>query len=156
MNARFAQYNGIKHNASRSAGLWLSLTGILPHMVCCLLPTVTALLALGSTAGLGAALASNRLYMWVDRYHVWLLVFAVAATMVSGLISWVAYQQDCRAHAGCTHTDCRPKKSAAFKIFFISCALLVVDVGYYAAEEYILGLHNHGSRAEEQPEHHAH
>jgi hypothetical protein len=156
MNTRFARYNGIQHNASHNAGLAVGMTGILPHILCCLLPTVAALLALGTTTGLGAALAVNPLYMLVDRYHAWLLVFAVAATAISGLISWLAYKKDCRSHAGCTHTDCRPKKSAAFKIFFISCALLVVDVGYYFTEEHILGLHNHGSQTEQEAQTHAH
>jgi hypothetical protein len=134
---------------ARKVGLWLSLFSVLPHLLCCLLPTVAALVSLGTTVGLGAALAANPAYMWVDAYHPYLLGIAVAATAISGLITYLAYRIDCRSFAQghakvCSHADCAPKKGVAFKIFYISCALLVLDVSYYLAEEHLLGLHNHG------------
>jgi hypothetical protein len=135
---------------ARKAGLGLAIASIVPHILCCLLPTAAALVSLGTTVGLGAALATNPLYLWVDAYHPYLLVLAIGATLVSGLITYVAYKIDCRSYAQghakvCSHADCAPKKGVAFKLFYISCALLVLDVSYYLAEEHLLGLHYHGS-----------
>jgi hypothetical protein len=140
-------------STARKASLWLSLLSILPHIFCCMLPTVAALITLGTSVGLAAALASNPLYMWVDTYHPWLLGIAVAATIISGIINYVAYRMDCRSYQNghaqvCSHPDCAPKKGAAFKIFYISCALLVLDVSYYVAEEHLFGLHHHGQHLE--------
>lgn len=129
----------------RNSAFVVSTVSLLPHILCCLLPTVTALITLGTTVGLGAALASSPLYRMVDAYHVYLLGVAVFTVFVSGVINFVAWRIDCRSQShmnhGCAHEPCAPKKTTAYRIFLISCALLILDVGYFLFEVQILGLH---------------
>lgn len=129
----------------RSSAFAISSISLLPHVLCCLLPTVTALITLGTTVGLGAALASNPLYRFVDAYHIYLLGLAVFTVCVSGIVNFAAWRIDCRSRShmdhACEHEPCAPKKMTAYRIFLISCALLIFDVGYFLFEQKILGLH---------------
>ncbi|HEX2858672.1 MAG TPA: hypothetical protein VHP58_00480 [Alphaproteobacteria bacterium] len=132
----------------RKSAFTASLFSLLPHIVCCLMPTAAALVSLGTTVGLGAALSANPLYRLVDGYHFYFLGLAVFTVILSGLINFVSWRIDCHNHSklnaeGCHHEPCEPKKSGAFRIFLFSVALLAFDIGYYLFEEDILGLHHH-------------
>jgi hypothetical protein len=139
--------------AIRKTTFAVSALSILPHIFCCGIPAAAALIALGTTVGLGAALAGNPFYQFVDTYHSELLAVAIASVILSGILNLVAYRMDCRtaATSACNHGDCKPKKSHAFRVFFLSLALLMVDIGWFVAEEHVLGLHHH-----EHHEEHAH
>ena len=118
----------------------LGTLSFLPHIFCCVLPIFAAIIGLGATIGLGAALASNPFYQFVDAYHWQLLGVAVAGVMLSGMFSLISYRIDCREVAGsCTHASCAPKKLRSFRIFLISCALLALDMAWYFAEPFVLG-----------------
>ncbi|NBV54476.1 MAG: hypothetical protein EBR79_02035 [Proteobacteria bacterium] len=136
-------------DAIRKSTLAMSLLSILPHLLCCGIPAVAAMIALGGTVGLGAALMANPFYAFVDAYHTELLILAVVGVVISGVLNLIAYRMDCRAAANstCTHAACAPKKSKAFRIFIISVVLLALDVAWFMTEEYVLGLHHHGSEA---------
>lgn len=140
------------------AGL-VSALSLLPHIFCCLLPTVAALLALGSTVGLGTALMGNPLYRFVDAWHPWLLALAVFSVALAALSNFIAWRVDCHTpttlnhHHGCDHGACAPKKRTSLKLLYISMALLAIDVAWYAAETHLLHLHNHGHEAEEHHDH---
>ena len=141
----------------RRAGFWLGLFSMLPHIFCCALPVLVALVSLGSTIGLGAALAGNPLYGFVDANHTLLLTLAVSSVAVTGLFNLIAWRIDCRkAKAACAHGDCAPKKKTGFKLFFISLALLAVDIAWFATEEHILGLHHHDAAAHGDAPTHGH
>lgn len=143
-------------NTLRKTTLGISLLSILPHIFCCGIPAIAAIIALGGTVGLGAALATNPLYNFVDSYHTQLLLLAVAGVVVSGILNLVAYRMDCH-NAACTHASCTPKKTKAFRIFFISLLLLALDVLWFATEEYALGLHHHEhDDAHHAEDHHPH
>lgn len=130
----------------RSTTFAVTALSILPHIFCCGIPVVAALISLGTTVGLAASLASNPLYQFVDAYHGWLLAVAVANVGVSGGLNYVAYRIDCRtaASSSCAHGDCAPKKANSLRMFMISLALLAVDVAWFGAEEWVLRLH-HGN-----------
>lgn len=130
--------------ALRRRALWLSVTSILPHLLCCMLPTVAALMSLGTTLGLAATLADNPLYRLVDQYHTQLLIMAVLSVVVSGVLNYVSWRVDCRTDGHCHHPPCAPKKRTAQKVFIASCLLLVLDVSWYLTEEYVLQVHQHG------------
>ncbi len=128
----------------------LTALSVLPHLFCCGIPAVTALISLGTTVGLAASLAGNPFYQFVDTYHAELITIAVASVAFSGLMNFIAWRIDCRtaAHSACHHGDCTPKKNNSLKLFGLSCALLAVDLAWFAAEENVLGLHHHGHEAE--------
>lgn len=128
----------------RSTTFAVTALSILPHIFCCGIPVVAALISLGTTVGLAASLASNPLYQFVDAYHSWLLALAVGSVVVSGGLNYVAYRIDCRTAptSSCTHGDCAPKKTNSLRIFLISLVLLAVDVAWFATEEMVLGLHH--------------
>ena len=130
----------------RRSAFAVSLISLLPHIFCCLLPTSAALLTLGTTVGLGAALASNPLYQLVDAYHRYFLGLAVFMVLVSGALNFTAQHIDCRDEShiqqGIGHETCAPKKTNAYRLFLLSCALLLFDIGYFLFEERILGLHH--------------
>jgi hypothetical protein len=142
--------------ALRRRALWLSVTSILPHLLCCMLPTVAALMSLGTTLGLAATLADNPLYRLVDQYHTQLLLVAVLSVAVSGVLNFVSWRVDCRTNGHCHHPPCAPKKRAAQRVFIVSCLLLVLDVSWYVTEEYVLGLHHHAEHGEEVADHAGH
>lgn len=132
----------------RKSAFTISIFSLLPHIFCCLLPTAAALVSLGTTIGLGAALSANPLYKLVDAYHIYFLGLAVGTVIISGAINYVAWRIDCHDHTalneeGCHHEPCEPKKTGAFKIFLFSVALLLFDIAYFLFEEDILGLHHH-------------
>jgi hypothetical protein len=122
----------------------VTLVSILPHLLCCLLPTVAALMSLGTTLGLAAALSNNPLYQLVDAYHTQLLIIAIATVGVSGVLNYISWRIDCRTDGHCHHEPCAPKKRTANKIFLLSVVLLVVDLTWFFTEEHLLGLHHHG------------
>ena len=62
----------------------MTMVSVIPHIFCCGIPVVAALVSLGTTVGLAASLSSNPLFMFVDAYHGWLLAVAVASVGVSG------------------------------------------------------------------------
>lgn len=150
----------------RRSALWLSLASMLPHLFCCMLPTVAALIALGTTVGLAASLSNNPLYLFIDTYHAYFLIAAVVSTVISGALTFISWRVECRAaaaeaahqlaHGSCTHGDCAPKKSQATKIFIVSAILLTLDVAWYLSEEHLLGLHNHGTHSTTEAPHHDH
>jgi hypothetical protein len=137
----------------QSTGLMTALS-IIPHLFCCGIPAVAALISLGTTVGLAASLAGNPFYQFVDAWHTELLMVAVASVIVSGILNFIAYRMDCRA-AGqdslvkghCAHADCTPKKTSSFKIFVISVVLLMLDIAWFITEEKVLGLHHHHGEA---------
>ena len=125
----------------------VSVISLVPHIFCCFLPTVAALMALGSTVGLAAVMADNPLYQLVDAYHVWFLGLAVVSVVVSGIVNFIAWRIDCHEASaldaeGCHHGDCTPKKRTSLKIFVLSLALLALDVSWFAFET-SHGLHDH-------------
>ncbi|HCR85970.1 MAG TPA: hypothetical protein DIV86_04765 [Alphaproteobacteria bacterium] len=141
----------------RKTTLAISLLSILPHLLCCGIPVVLALISLGTTVGLATALATNPLYNFVDHYHTQLLFVAVIGVVTSGFFNLIAYRMDCKAMSDlCTHDSCAPKKTKSFKIFFISLILLFVDIAWFATEEYVLGLHNHNHHEAHEDHHHEH
>jgi hypothetical protein len=143
----------------RSTSLLTTLS-ILPHLFCCGIPAIMGLIALGTTVGLAATLASNPLYAFVDAWHTELLVLAFVSVAISGVLNFVAWRIDCREaskaelHGHCAHDDCTPRKNTSLKIFLISCLLLTLDVAWFLTEEKVLGLHHHGHEVHE--EHHEH
>lgn len=104
-----------------------------------------ALVSLGTTVGLGAVLATNPFYQFVDNYHEILISIAVATVLVSGFVNFMAWRIDCRevAESACTHASCKPKKTNSLKMFVVSCGLLMLDLAWFFSEEFILGLHHH-------------
>lgn len=131
----------------------VTLLSVLPHIFCCGIPVIAAFISLGTTVGLGAALATNPVYNFVDAYHTQLLMLAIGGVTLSGILNLIAYRIDCRK-AACTHGDCRPKKLKSFRIFLISLALLMLDLAWFAAEEHLLGLHHHHGEAAAHHHHH--
>lgn len=136
--------------ALRRTALSVSTLSLLPHILCCLLPTVAALISLGTTVGLATAMAANPLYRLVDAYHPWLLGLAVLATATSGALTYLSWRIDCHdphalhdthGHAACHHAPCTPKKSRATHIFYVSLALLALDIAWYLTENLFLGRH---------------
>ncbi len=134
----------------------VTMLSVLPHLLCCGIPVVAALIALGSTVGLAASLANNPFYNFIHVYHSELIIVAIASVAFSGIMNLIAYRIDCReadqaaiaakdalAHGHCTHDDCTPKKSASLKLFVISCVLLCLDLAWFYTEESVLGLHHH-------------
>lgn len=135
------------------AGL-ISALSLLPHVLCCFLPTAAALVALGSTVGLGTALMGNPLYRFVDAWHPWLLAIAVASVVIAAISNFIAWRIDCHtpttlnAHHGCAHGTCAPKKRTSLKLLYLSLALLAVDLAWFFTETHLLNLHNHGHQQE--------
>jgi len=112
---------------------------MIPHLLCCGIPIFAALIGLGTSVGLGAALASNPIYSFVDAYHPVLIGIAVAAVFMSGILNYFAYQVDCKKVAdSCSHASCKPKKLRSFRIFLISCVLLVLDISWFLTEAFLL------------------
>lgn len=137
----------------RKSTAFVSVLSILPHLLCCGIPAVAAILSLGTTAGLGAALATNSFYTFVDTYHLQLLAIAVTGVAISGIFNLIAYRVDCR-EAACSHAPCKPKKARSFRIFLFSLALLMIDLAWFYTESHILGLHdNHGQHGHEHHNH---
>lgn len=150
----------------------VTLLSVLPHLLCCGIPAVAALIALGTTVGLAASLTTNPFYMFVDAYHTELIILAVAAVAFSGVMNLIAYRIDCREaanltkaaeddaklHGHCTHASCAPKKSASLKLFALSCVLLCLDLAWFYTEEHVLGLHHHQAQSHTTaaPHDHAH
>jgi hypothetical protein len=147
----------------------VTMLSVLPHLLCCGIPALAALIALGTTVGLAASLSANPFYMFVDAYHTKLIILAIAAVAFSGIMNLIAYRIDCREaaqaeanaklHGHCTHASCAPKKSASLKLFAISCVLLCLDLAWFYTEEQVLGLHHHGETAATRhasTAHHAH
>jgi len=127
----------------RTTGV-VSALSILPHILCCGIPVAMALISLGTTVGLAGVLATNPLYRFVDNYHTLLLTIAIASVVLSGILNFVAWRIDCHTAAShCHHGDCAPKKRTSLTIFYVSLALLAVDVAWFTTEEEILGLHHH-------------
>lgn len=127
----------------------ISVLSILPHVFCCGVPVVMALISLGTTVGLAGVLATNPLYQFVDNYHVILISIAVTSVVLSGILNYVAYRIDCHTAAShCHHGDCTPKKRGSLKIFYFSLALLVLDLAWFATEEFGLHLHHGNHHAE--------
>ncbi len=121
----------------------ISALSILPHIFCCGIPAVMALISLGTTIGLAGVMATNPLYRFVDNYHTILLGIAIGSVVLSGILNFVAWRIDCHEAAShCHHGDCAPKKRSSFKIFLFSLALLCVDIAWFATEEEVLGLHH--------------
>ncbi len=129
----------------------ISVLSILPHIFCCGVPVAMAIISLGTTIGLAGVLATNPLYQFVDNYHTILLIIAIASVVLSGILNYVAYRIDCHTAAShCHHGDCQPKKRSSLKIFYFSLALLVLDLAWFATEEFGLHLH-HGGHHTESP-----
>lgn len=129
----------------RKSTFIISALSMLPHIFCCGVPAIMALISLGTTVGLAGVLATNRLYQLVDAYHEILISLAVGSVLVSGILNYWAYRLDARAAAqlACRHPACKPKKTSNFKIFFLSCGLLLLDLAWFATEKFELGLHQH-------------
>jgi hypothetical protein len=129
---------------------WLTTLSLLPHIFCCFIPTAAAIMALGSTVGLGASLAGNPFYQFVDAWHPYLLMLAVGSVAIAVISNLVAWRIDCHTpttlnhNHGCEHGDCTPKKRTSLKLLYISLALLVLDVAWFLTESKVLHLHNHG------------
>ena len=132
--------NKIEKRGKKST-LLLSFIAFLPHLLCCALPIIVAIIGLGTTIGLGAALASNPLYSFVNQYHVPLLIFATIMVALSGIFNLYAYKVDCRtAKNSCSHQSCKPKKLRSFRIFLISLFLLFLDISWFIFETNFLNL----------------
>jgi len=116
---------------------------LLPHLLCCGIPAIAALISLGTTIGLSAALLANPFYKMIDQYHPYLIGVAITGVLLSGIFNLIAYRVNCR-EAACTHGSCKPKKMRSFRIFLISLTLLIVDLAWFATEEFVLGTHGHG------------
>jgi hypothetical protein len=136
------------HNIRRTTSIVTALS-VLPHIFCCGIPAVAALISLGTTVGLAASLSGNPFYVFVDTYHAELIAIAVASVAFSGVMNFIAWRIDCRtaAQSACHHGDCTPKKTVSLKLFWFSLVLLVVDLSWFATEEYVLGLHHHGDHS---------
>jgi len=118
----------------------VTMLSFIPHLLCCVIPIGASLIALGTTIGLGAALASNPIYSFVNEYHVHLLVFATIMVALSGAFNLYAYQVDCaKTASACTHKSCKPKKLRSFRIFLISLFLLFLDFSWFVFETNFLG-----------------
>ncbi len=139
----------------RTTGL-VSILSILPHVFCCGVPAIMALISLGTTIGLTGVLATNPMYQFIDHYHEILIAIAITSVVISGILNYVAYRIDCHTAAShCHHGDCTPKKRTSARIFYFSLALLALDLAWFATERNLLGLHNHGAE-ETHTETHAH
>lgn len=122
----------------------VSMLSILPHIFCCGIPAVMAIISLGTTVGLAGVLATNPFYRFVDQYHEILITIAISSVVISGILNFVAWRIDCHTAAShCHHGDCTPKKRSSFKIFLFSLALLSLDLAWFATEKFELGLHQH-------------
>lgn len=130
-------------NQIRRSAFWLTALSILPHIFCCMLPAAAALVSLGTTVGLGTALAASPLYTFVDAYHPYLLALAFGSVVVSGTANYIAYRMDCHTHGTCTHGSCTPRKRASLRLFWASLFLLALDIVWYTAEVGLLHLHQH-------------
>ncbi len=126
----------------KGAGFLFTLIALLPHLFCCGIPIIASLLALGTTIGLGAALASNPFYNFVNQYHIPLLIFATFMVALSGILNYYSYRLDCTKtkNNSCTHKSCKPKKLRSFRLFFISLFLLILDFSWLIFEIYYLQL----------------
>ena len=148
-------------NKLRQSTFFITLLSTIPHLFCCVIPVVAAIIAVGSTAGLGATLASNALYNWIDAYHMTFLKIAIFGVLLSGVLNLIAYRMACK-EACCAGHVCAPKKTKAFRLFIISFVLLLLDLSWFATEKYVLNLHNHdhnhghAHHEEHHPEHDAH
>lgn len=132
----------VKTAAIRRTTSVISVLSILPHIFCCGIPAVMAIISLGTTVGLAGVLATNPFYKFVDAYHEILISIAVASVILSGVLNFVAWRIDCHTAAShCEHGDCTPKKRGSFKIFLFSLALLTLDLAWFATEKFELGLH---------------
>lgn len=126
----------------RKATSLVSALSILPHIFCCGIPAVMAIISLGTTVGLAGVLATNPFYQFVDAYHEILITIAIASVVLSGILNFIAYRIDCHTAAShCHHGDCTPKKKNSFKLFYLSLALLCLDLAWFATEKFELGLH---------------
>lgn len=126
----------------RSTTSIVSALSILPHIFCCGVPAVMALVSLGTTVGLAGVLATNPMYQFVDQYHTILISIAIVSVILSGILNFVAWRIDCHTAAShCHHGDCTPKKRSSGKIFLFSLGLLVLDLAWFATEKFELGLH---------------
>jgi len=132
----------------------ITALSVLPHIFCCGIPAIAALISLGTTVGLAASLASNPFYQFVDAYHRELIMIAVSSVVLSGILNFIAWRIDCRESAKaslvqghCAHADCTPKKTIGFKLFFMSLVLLALDLTWFYTEEHVLGLHHHHPEA---------
>lgn len=131
----------------------VSVLSILPHVFCCGIPAIMALISLGTTIGLAGVLATNPMYQFIDTYHEILITIAITSVIISGILNYVAYRIDCHTAAShCHHGDCTPKKRTSAKIFYFSLVLLMLDLAWFATEKNLLGLHDH-SHTEETTSH---
>lgn len=132
----------MKATTIRKGTTVISVLSILPHIFCCGIPAVMAIISLGTTVGLAGVLATNPFYKFVDHYHEILICIAITSVFISGILNFVAYRIDCHTAAShCHHGDCSPKKRSSFKIFLFSLALLCLDLSWFATEKFELGLH---------------
>ncbi|MBI1309402.1 MAG: hypothetical protein GC129_06115 [Proteobacteria bacterium] len=129
--------------AVRKTTFLISALSILPHIFCCGIPAVMAIISLGTTVGLAGVLATNPFYQVVDKYHEILISIAVASVLLGGILNFVAYRIDCRTAAlsACDHASCAPKKTNSLKVFLLSLGLLTLDLSWFATEKFELGLH---------------
>lgn len=97
------------------------------------------LVGLGSVLGLTLSQTAAPFFTAVDAYHGHFLALAVTMVMLSGSLHLLAWRLDCRTaqQSACAHTDCTPQKSRSLKVFYLSCALLVLDVLWFSL------LHHH-------------
>ncbi len=123
---------------------FVTALSLLPHLLCCGIPAIAALVSLGTTIGLSAALLANPFYQMIDQFHPYLIGVAITGVLLSGIFNLIAYRVNCRETA-CTHGSCKPKKIKSFRIFLISLTLLIVDLAWFATEEFVLGTHDYGA-----------
>ena len=101
---------------------------VLPHLFCCVLPTISSLAGVGTSLGLSV---THSIHMeWVHEYEVQLLVFSGLTVALAGAVQLYAGRMDCHK-TGCCHEPCSPRKDKALVVFFAAGALFFVNLAVH-------------------------
>lgn len=113
----------------------IALAALLPHLLCCGLPALLALLGVAANAGLVVGQV-GWLHEVMHGYEFPLLGFGAAMLLVALAANLYAMRTDCHVDGDCHHPPCTPQKTVAWRWFFISLALHLVAWGGVLAERF--------------------
>ncbi len=112
------------------------------HVFCCVLPTIFTALSLLAAVGMIGVIPYEVISVH-EFLHAWELPIIGGSGLILAIgwaLSYYSYRLDCRAHAGCGHPPCAPKKSRTQKILIVATILFAVNLSVYLVVHRGLGI----------------
>ena len=116
-----------------------ALAGILAlssHIFCCGLPLVFAIASLLTSVGVFSL--EGLIPSWYHEFEIAMMVFSGAMLLLTAVIHLISWRMDCIKDAGCSHSDCTPKKKRSNLLLYIATIAFLVNIFVFT-----FGKHNH-------------